>query len=83
MKSFHEQFEVCATEGMHGRGPVLPYALHAGLIPHDPVAGKFRIDREVELPTVGCLRFGGICCGGNPGCVGLRARVGKVNGEAA
>lgn len=75
MKSFREQFEVCAAEGMHGRGPVLNYAIHPGLIPHDPALGKFVVTIEDGLPTVGCVRFGGICSSGKAECKRLRNEV--------
>lgn len=72
VKAFPEQFRECAAALMHGEGPVLGYAIHSGLTAHDPAQGKFFVAKEMELPTVGCLRFGGICSGGKEECQRLR-----------
>ena len=79
IKSFRNQFCECKLDGMNKPGPIQKFKDHPEMLPHPmcvkaskAVAQKLKEDPEFGLTPLLCLRFGGECSSGNPGCMNLR-----------
>ena len=72
MKTFREQFISCKGNGYTGSGPKLSYKKFPELLPLNPRIRNMILAKENAMPTIACLRFGGICHSGKPQCRTLR-----------
>lgn len=75
MKTFRQQFLICKRGGYTGDGPKLSYERFPELLPVNPRVRNMILAQEKAMPTVSCLRFGGICHSGKPQCRTLRGHA--------
>ncbi len=67
-KPFRTQFIECKNGGFHGVGPTIDYKSIPELLPFNPFVARKLLKLEKGLPTIACLRFGGICNSGKIKC---------------